>query len=162
LEFKALRVDKLSHLVISLGHQYLSQCATFSPFKAAYRMHLPTLKDDMASPNALGATDGQLSKLTSSLLESLRKGDTQSIESPLEQIYHYFREKTWKQSPSEALLQTWSACGLLLDEDLGPEVSSRPDFRWTILRFRRLISFLNYRIIRSRCNYWFDQSRLHF
>ena len=81
---------------------------------------------DTPSTGALQAADDQLGKLASSLLESLNKGGAESTEAPLDQIYHYFREKTWKKSTSEALLQTWSACALLLSEDLNPEVSIRP------------------------------------
>ena len=96
----------------------------------------------MASKGATQAADDQLGKLAGSLLESLNKGGAEFIETPLEQLYHYFREKTWKKSSSDAFLQTWSACALLLDEDLNPEVRMRPFKRVIIWTMRVLISFL--------------------
>jgi hypothetical protein len=81
------------------------------------------MDDEPAPKGAIPATDEQLGQLAGKLLETLQQGGTESIDSLLEQIYHYFREKTWKQSSSEALLHTWSACALLLnEEDLSPEV----------------------------------------
>jgi hypothetical protein len=87
------------------------------------------MDEETASKGAITAADEQLGQLTGKLLETLQQGGAKSIEAPLEQIYHYFRGKTWKQSSSEALLQTWSACALLLDEDLTFEVRLEPDQR---------------------------------
>jgi len=85
------------------------------------------MDDDTAFMSALPAVDEQLGQLASSLMQTLQQAGAGPKETVLEHIYHYFREKTWKQSSSDALLQTWSACALLLDEDLTSEVSRTPN-----------------------------------
>lgn len=80
--------------------------------------------------SAIPAVDEHLGELASSLIQTLQQTGAESRETILEQIYHYFREKTWKQSSCKALLQVWLACALLLDEDLTSEVSRIPDQRW--------------------------------
>lgn len=88
-------------------------------------MHSPIMNDDTTFMSAIPAVDEHLGELASSLIQTLQQTGAESRETILEQIYHYFREKTWKQSSCKALLQVWLACALLLDEDLTSEACAR-------------------------------------
>jgi hypothetical protein len=118
------------------------------------------MNGDTAVMNAIPAVDEHLGQLASSLFQTLQQAGAEPKETKLEHIYHYFRDKTWKQSSSDALLQTWSACALLLDEDLTSEVSRETEPKRLNLTMRRA-GQPNLKTLakRSRRNHWFERSR---